>query len=126
MIVAGRPVAVGVMAHCLRRIELCHPLQAIARPPLRASFGATSLASAFTTHSARESQKTLSNLEEIAMAFLFELLRLTSWDDDRGQDLVEYAMIIVLVILGIVALLSALGDVLIEAYYNLVIEAFGG
>jgi len=46
--------------------------------------------------------------------------------DERGQDLVEYAMIIVLVIIGIAALLPSLATVLIDLYYNQVVAALGG
>lgn len=53
-------------------------------------------------------------------------LGMTIRSDDHGQDLVEYAMIITLVIIGVAALLPSLADVLIDVYYTRVINAFGG
>ena len=44
----------------------------------------------------------------------------------RGQDLVEYALIILLVIIGVAALLPSLATVLIDLYYNQVVVALGG
>jgi Flp pilus assembly pilin Flp len=45
--------------------------------------------------------------------------------NEEGQDLVEYALIIVLVILGAALVLPGLADVLIDLWYNRVIVAFG-
>jgi Flp pilus assembly pilin Flp len=60
------------------------------------------------------------------MVSLLQSLRLAFGRDDRGQDLVEYAMIIVLVIIGVAALLPSLAEVLIDVYFTRVVEAFGG
>ena len=60
------------------------------------------------------------------MAPLFQFLRVVYWRDDRGQDLVEYALIIFLVILGVALVLPSLADTLIGLYYNRVIVALGG
>lgn len=57
---------------------------------------------------------------------LLQLLRVVRWRDDQGQDLVEYALIIVLVIIGVAALLPSLADVLINLYYTRVTAALGG
>ncbi len=56
---------------------------------------------------------------------LLQFLNLAVAPDERGQDLVEYALIIVLVILGAALVLPGLADVLIDLWYNRVIVAFG-
>lgn len=60
------------------------------------------------------------------MLSLLQSLRLVVWRDERGQDLVEYALIILLVILGVAALLPLLADTLIDVYYTQVVAALGG
>ena len=60
------------------------------------------------------------------MLSLLQSLGLDVWRDDRGQDLVEYALIILLVIIGVAALLPSLATVLIDLYYNQVVVALGG
>ncbi len=59
------------------------------------------------------------------MLSLLQMLNLAVVPDERGQDLVEYALIIVLVILGAALVLPGLADVLIDLWYNRVIVAFG-
>ncbi len=60
------------------------------------------------------------------MLSLLQSLGPDVWRDDRGQDLVEYALIILLVIIGVAALLPSLATVLIDLYYNQVVVALGG
>lgn len=60
------------------------------------------------------------------MLSLLRCIELASGRDEDGQDLVEYALIITLVIIGVAALLPSLAEVLIDVYYTRVVEAFGG
>jgi Flp pilus assembly pilin Flp len=62
----------------------------------------------------------------IAMLSLLQCIGWALRRDEDGQDLVEYALIITLVIIGVAALLPSLADVLIDVYYTRVVEAFGG
>lgn len=40
------------------------------------------------------------------------------WEDEQGQDLVEYALLVILLALGIVASIRSLGSAVSDAFSN--------
>jgi len=59
------------------------------------------------------------------MAYLVQVLQ-ASFGGEEGQDLVEYALILVLIVIVVAAVLPTLTATLIDVYYNQVAPALGG